>query len=241
MAKILVDSFTDGDSTDLSAHFGDSGDSWSYHATASRGAAVIFSNKVTCTNLISDPFPTLVYSNWNPDNSDYDVRMSMYSPDLSTGSTVALVARMDQSSETYYYLRWRQSTATWTIGKALNGTLSALNVSSSLAPTINTPQTVCLSLRGPFLTAWINEVFLMSAVDSSITAPGNVGLRLGSTSTLSSGWVVDSFNAQQQMGQGLFRGRTTSFFDDDMVNRWEFWPAIGDTIAPIIVFGFGGR
>jgi hypothetical protein len=41
----------------------------------------------------------------------------------------------------------------------------------------------------------------------------------------------------------LFRGRNYMFFDDDEVNRFEFWPAVtgGDTIAPTVVFVFGGR
>ncbi len=45
-------------------------------------------------------------------------------------------------------------------------------------------------------------------------------------------------------GPSLFRGKNFSFFDDEEVNRFEFWPATsggGDTVAPTIVFGFGGR
>jgi len=41
----------------------------------------------------------------------------------------------------------------------------------------------------------------------------------------------------------LFRGRNFMFFDDEQLNRYEFWPAIdsGDVIGPFVIFGFGGR
>lgn len=43
-------------------------------------------------------------------------------------------------------------------------------------------------------------------------------------------------------GPSLLRGRSFTFFDDEEINRFEFWlPASGDSTSPSIVFVFGGR
>lgn len=47
-----------------------------------------------------------------------------------------------------------------------------------------------------------------------------------------SGAGVEFSAAATSVGPALFRGRNFPFFDDDQVNRFEFWPAV--TVAPIL-------
>lgn len=235
MARVN-DTFTDSDSTEITAHVGEGGLTWSYHPV-SLDTAFILSNKLLSDNDPVAAFATIAYSSWIPPSPDYEVSADVVSPDLGVTDTAAstgITGRTDTTAETYYALRWRQSLTRWELLRVVGGTGAVIASSTASPPSANVAFNLRLNMRGPLIEGWVGGVLLLQTTDTNITTAGRAGVRMAHASTATTGWHLDNFQGFKARGDALLRRRIYSVFDDEEVNRFEFWPAVGGVVDLVV-------
>lgn len=108
------------------------------------------------------------------------------------------------------------------------GSLTGL---ATLSQTVSNGDSFGLRLTGDQIVVYYKDVSVSSdwfelggATDSTHGAAGHLGLYIFGSAN-----IVDNFGGGDFISQGgasLFRGRNFPFFDDEEVNRFEFWPVV---------------
>lgn len=106
---------------------------------------------------------------------------------------------------------------------------TSLTALATLSQTVSNGDWFGLRLIGNQITVFYKDVSVSSdwfelggATDSTHGAAGHLGLYIFGSAN-----IIDNFGGGEIIPQGgasLFRGRNFPFFDDDEVNRFEFWP-----------------
>jgi len=194
----VSDSFTDTDTTELSLHTGETGATWTKHASYSTLITIVGNRAVVpaTTN-------TLYYASGTPTNADYDVEAAI--TPKAVEANVGICARIDTSANTLYILQYVAASTRWEIGRFSAGSYQALGTFTQTL-TVDQAYAVKFELRGDALKAYIDSVERISVTDSTITAAGRVGIR-GSrvgADAATRGLHVDDFSASDPAVAGQF-------------------------------------
>jgi hypothetical protein len=190
----MFDSFTDSDTTLVSNHTSDSGDTWVFGLNQNAGStAKIYSNVLTKDNDASAN-AAVYYLTGETLNNDYYVqaKIKMMS---SVSSGAAIVARINTASDNYYWLRHNRDQNRWELRVTVNGTASTLNSGSALySDTMNAgdERVAKLEVIGTSIKAYIDGIERISATDSSHSS-GQPGIRFNGIQSQTTGYSIDDF------------------------------------------------
>lgn len=187
----FVDTFTEADATNLSAHTSDSGHTW---AAASGTMLIEDGTGVYCT------VPSSTYrSSYAPASADQYAEASWTRQTAVAGVSNWLLLR-STGTTTFYQGGWQQAGASgagWYIGKTVAGTFTAISgaFSADSFPAASS-RVVRFEVAGTTLKLIVDGVEVISTTDASIAAAGVVGLRKGGTAdTITTGIKIDNMSA----------------------------------------------
>ncbi len=186
----LLDSYTDSNGTDLTAHTADTGHIWYEHPNTSNNAAEIQSNKLVSQNSSA----SIYYSSIRPLTPDYSVQVDA-TYQSANGHTFYLGARLSTSANNQY--RAYYSSGSWRLQALWNNAANASEL-GTWAQTLTSGQTytVKITCSGSTIKLFIDGVERVSATDSNVSAAGRPGLSVnGATSSSSTGWQLDNYQA----------------------------------------------
>lgn len=225
MAQVLQDSFTDTNGTVLSSHTSESGATYARHASFTVATITIEDNRaakdtdvttaVYYVNNITDPkFPEVEFT--IIDKSDVN-RSTGIEVGIDTGSDTAIIYR-------------RQNATTWQLLTIIAGTPSATLLSASETFSAEAQHTLKLR-RIPETNdyeCFLDNVSLgvVAITDAEFLSAGKIGIRATNSQGAGVGYHLDNLSVRALTApRTLHRGRHFSFFDDEELNRFEFWPA----------------
>lgn len=215
MADFVSDTFTDADATNLTAHTGETGATWTAHPNG--GAAVITGNQVKGNAGGNNLF----YASGTPASADYTVALDVINP--AAGNHKGPMVRMDTAIAGWYsitvdgtsvYVYKSAATLIAVAGATLSGS-QTYRVYASVSGSATT--TVSVKIKrlsdGFWLTSsntWqAGEVACMAPTDSSspVTAAGKAGM------WLSQNEFIDNFTAGvPSVGQDILVTDANMFF-----------------------------
>lgn len=199
MSQFVYDTFTDTDGVLPTSHTGETGATWTKHASGGGGAAVISNaNRVRGTSSTR----SLYYASGTPASADYDVTAVLYA--VSTTDTYpGPCGRIDTAAETMYYVTWDHTRGLWELSKRVAGALTSLGTYADTF-TVGTSKTCMLRMVGSTISVLIDGVSRISVTDTAISAAGKAGFRQGNAaSTNSTGVHIDSISADDPASGGI--------------------------------------
>lgn len=194
MAQFASGSFTGSDGTTLSTHDA----AWTLHTSYSI-AAQLASNRIRITT--AGLSSSVYWHSGTPASADYSVSADIFAKTTDGGDGIAgVVGRVNTAANTLYMARYvGQATDGWQLFKFVAGAATQLGSSSAQSLTDETSYNVKLEMIGSAIKLYKegSGTALISATDSSITAAGKSGIRLGNDTTASdtSGLHLDNFSA----------------------------------------------
>ena len=226
MPAFVTDSFTGTNGTNITAHTGELGATWTKHASASNsGDPQIQTNQLQSTESgLNENY----YASGAPASADYSVSLD-YTYNLIGGNEIiGPAARMTTgATNTGYFFIYFKNVAELRLYKYVAGTLTQIGSGVAFTPVNGTTYRFTIDPVGTAIAGriqrlsdslWINsagvfgssQVNCASATDSSITAAGKAGFWYSSNTT-SGGTrgTLDNFSADQA-GAGPATGITTS-------------------------------
>lgn len=198
MATFVSDTFTDVAGTLLQNHTGETGATWTKHATQTPADGMISdANRLRSTDGASFGY---YYASGVPANAEYDVESLLrYLSD--TNSTNGVAGRIATGASTAYFARYNQSgtTARWELYKQVSGTFTLLG---SYNQTLSAGVDYALKLesRAAAKKVYIDGVERISSADDVITAAGKAGVWLQGTDSNTTGVHFDNFTATDAAG-----------------------------------------
>lgn len=171
MTEFLRDSFTDVDGTNLTAHTGETGATWTKHPV-NAGDIKIASNTARGdgTNV------TYYTASGTPATADYSLDIDVTAGSLITQDLFYLWGRRDTVADTGYFCRiYRPTPNVHVLGKAVAGVYTVLSTYSADVAAATTYHWL-FTLTGTSLEFKIDGVSRATATDSSITAKGKAGI-----------------------------------------------------------------
>lgn len=189
---IVSDTFTDADDTNLSAHTGEVGATWTKHPSLARDTFITGNRARGDGNTGRSRY----YASAVPIGADYDVEavLNWAGPNASTDLT-AIWGRLSTTVDTGYQARWSTSIGPgWELVKVVTGVATRLGSVYVDAPTASETRTVRYEMRGCEHKVYVQAVLRISATDCSITAAGRVGVGT-KTSTATLGVHIDAVQA----------------------------------------------
>ncbi len=214
MGVFLNDTFTDTNGTNLTAHTGETGATWSQHPSFS-GAATIQSNRA-----LGGGDNRIFYAAGTPGSANYTVAARLYI--ISGGTHCGVAARMSTSTSTWYTLTLDSGSL-----KLFKSASSQLASTVSMTPTVGETYILTLDVSGSSTTAiagrvqrlsdsqWLTsggtwqsgQTNFLSVNDSSspVTSAGKAGIWLNS-----GGVAIDSVVATDDAAATLVAGTAST-------------------------------
>lgn len=191
LTSFANDTFTDSSGVSLGSHTPDSGGSWTKLGESSNGSVAVISNANRVRNQNAAGWNGY-YHSADPASADYDVAYT--GRPVSTSGEVGALARVDTSTEDFYYASTVVSTGVHLVGKYVSGTFTTLASGTS---TIQTGQDHFerLIVRGDFLAVVGKGGVVAYAQDTAITAAGKAGVYLNGNAIDTSGSHIDTWEA----------------------------------------------
>lgn len=187
------DTFTAADGTNLSAHTGETGATW----TANTSNAVVASGRVRPTATL---FNSLTASG-TPASADYDVEADVYYAGAAAGGGAAGVTGR-ASGKTYYMARY--DTTGWQLYYVSNeSTFTQIGSTFTQALTVGQSYRLKLEMRGTAIKLYVDGVERCSGTNGTLTAAGKAGVHFyasASSVSDSAGWHLDNFEATDAGG-----------------------------------------
>jgi hypothetical protein len=174
MSTFLSDTFTGSDGTDLSAHAGETGATWTKHGSVSGGALVISNNRIRGT--VNDA-EVLYYASGTPATADYTVTavVNLVSQVAEANQAVAVAGRTDTAAKTFYVFFVQAFNSLCTLGKYVAGTFTVLATSPQTFAA-DTDYTIALEMVGTAIKGYLNGVAVCSVTDAAIATAGRAGV-----------------------------------------------------------------
>lgn len=219
----ITDTFTEASDVDLSSHTGEGGVTWTDHPHVNYVGSFTVD---AATDRIWGNDTAGYFASIVPSSPDYAVEADFYLHS-AISQNVAVCARMDITDDTMYYGRLNNGTS-WQLFRRVAGTSLQLGSdSTNQLPTAGNFKTGRLVVQGDKVSFYVNDTLEIGPItDSSITAAGRAGVRNAGAATATTGIHLDNLSVSLlNASAALFRGRNFPFFDDEEVNRFEFWPA----------------
>jgi hypothetical protein len=177
-----ADSFTGAAGTLLSDHTADSGSTWTHWTNDTATSVLSDSNRLRRNGTGGVTYLTSAV----PPGADYQVSADIYVKSLLSNDAAGVVGRFDTSNTngtgTRYMARYNVSAGYWELRKDVNGGGTLLG-SYTATPTVGQTYNVALDMKGSTIRMLVDGVERVSVTDTSITAAGRAGTRLGSGGT----------------------------------------------------------
>ncbi len=190
-APFVNDTFTDTTSTLLENHTGETGATWTEHPSfASIGSIVIDSaNRARGTGGLN-----LYYASGTPATADYDVQATVTSVQPYSDST-GVAGRMSSTAVTMYWFGYDNPTSQYQLYRFVNG--GGFLMASFTEPfgSSGTSHVLKLSMRGNFISGYVDGVLTVSAADTQISTVGSAGILTMGGAPDSNGLHLDDFSA----------------------------------------------
>lgn len=177
------DEFTDTAGTLLSSHTGALGASWTSVPSQDRTAVITNANRL---RKETGNGAAQYYASATPPSANYLVEADVHVASLLGTDAIAVVGRQDVSGtgQTFYIARYVRDSARWELGKVVNGTLTLIGSGTgtgyySQTLTTGTSYRMTLQMNGTAISLLVDGVSRITATDSSISAAGRAGVRLG--------------------------------------------------------------
>jgi len=162
-ATFVSDSFTDTDTTDLTAHTGETGATWSKVT----GVIKIMSNRAKGDSGVESAY----VASGSPATAEYDVQGNI--TEITTVDHVGLIARAQVGATTYYRAYYDNSASQYAIDKVVTGTVTNLGTyATSSTGTV----TIKFEVRDATKKLFVGGVERISTNDNAITGAGKAGL-----------------------------------------------------------------
>jgi hypothetical protein len=172
----LNDTFTDTDSTELSAHTGETGATWTEHPDSAASQLQIKNNRV---GLLAHGFRELYYASGSPTGSEYDVSFDLYVIDETAGYEVGIVIEMNTGAGLGgYAIIYQGSSDDWRLVRYDNGSAAALLAEYDQVLASSTTYSVAVRFRtsGNTIEVDIGGTTRLTSTDSTYTGVGRIGL-----------------------------------------------------------------
>lgn len=226
MALLVQDFFTDTNGTALSSHTSESGATYARHGSFTVATITVEDNRAAKD---TDAATAVYYVNNITDPKFFEIEFTIIDKsdvNRSTGIEVGI----DTGSDTAIIYR-RQNATTWQLLTIIAGTPSATLLSASETFSAEAQHTLKLR-RIPETNdyeCFVDNVSLgvVTIADAEFLGAGKIGFRATNSQGAGVGYHLDNLSVQSLSApRALHRGRHFSLFDDEEVNRPEFWPAI---------------
>lgn len=178
MANIATDSFTGTNGTELATYSA----SWVRHSGSASGVnAIIANNRVRGSAAGS----AMYYHTATPPSADYSVSADIYEASNPAAYAAGVVGRLDTSAATGYMLRHQYSAGgtndAWQLWRFVANSFTQLGSNSADPITTGTSARGELRMSGTTIAGYARggTTPVISVTDSTITAVGKAGIRLG--------------------------------------------------------------
>lgn len=197
MATFVSDSFTDTSGTALSSHTGETGATWTKHASYSTTLVISNANRVRTDGTAST---ITYYASGAPASADYSV--SMVLRQFTGAGHLGVVGRVDTASNTLYRARFDGGGNVFHLQKLVAGTATLLG--SYVHDMIDTEErTLKLVMQGDQISVEMDGSAIIGPLtDTGVTAAGKAGIYGFSTGSDSTGIHGDTFTAVDIGGGG---------------------------------------
>jgi uncharacterized repeat protein (TIGR01451 family) len=182
----------------LQSRAGETGATWTKHIGVD---SVLTDAGRLRKNTSSDK--SAYYASGVPSSANYTVEADIHVKSIIANDTIGVVGRQDTANAlgTFYFARYDTANTSWNLGKYVNGVITPLGSLTGQALTAGQTYHLELMMNGSALTLYVNDAFKVSATDSSITATGRAGVRLGKDGsavdvTNSTGLHLDNFRVE---------------------------------------------
>jgi hypothetical protein len=189
----VQDSFTGSDSTNLTAHTGEIGATWTKHPNQPGSARDIL---ITSNQARGDGNTSTIsryYASGTPPTADYAVEATLNAISATTNERAGIWARMNTSTDDGYELTYQRESTRWALYKVVSGTATLLGSYTDVFSD-GSSRTIRLELRGTALTVLIDGTQRITATDSTFASAGSVGI-LTRSSTATTGIHIDNLVA----------------------------------------------
>lgn len=172
-STFVDDTFTGTDGTTLASHTGETGATWTQHAS-SASAYQIFTNRIrnTTNNAVG-----LYYASGVPTTAEYDVIGDIFVASLATTDVSGIAGRLATAANTMIVGRYSSTTTVWQLANVSAGTLTVLQSGPTVTLTVGATYSVRLAIRDNFKGLYVDGVLHCSSTDNTITAAGRAGFR----------------------------------------------------------------
>jgi hypothetical protein len=173
--EFVVDSFTDVAGTQLTAHSGEKGATWTNWSRAGGSGEITDANRVRAGTV---DLHAVVTASGTPPGADYEVAGEFYVASLTEPTLIGLLGRRDDASDSEY-LGWHNTaTGQWGISRRLGGTGTDLGATAARPLAVGRTYQAVLRLRGSVIVLAVDGTELVTARDDAITAAGAAGVRI---------------------------------------------------------------
>jgi hypothetical protein len=172
-APVAVDDFTDSAGTSLQAHTGRTAANW----TRAGGLDAV----VTDANRLrrSGSGHSLYYASAIAASADYAVQAEVVPQSIIAGDAIGVAGRIDPATGDHYAARYDTADSSWNLLRYSGGTGTKLASVTGQPLTIGQSYRMRLGLRGNTITLHVDGVATLTATDSTYSAAGKAGVRLG--------------------------------------------------------------
>ena len=185
MANFVSDTFTDTAAVLLTAHTGETGATWTKHPNWTGGNGVISNaNRVRA----NDGSVAIMYASGVPSSADYEVRCDMNVQSVTSGNT-GIMGRINTSSNSWIWIGYNGTA--WAYRRDAGGAVT------TAAQTLTVGQTYALKLSmiGTAVKFYVDGIEKISVTESTVTAAGRAGLAFLDSTSNSTGFHFDNFQA----------------------------------------------
>jgi len=177
-STFVNDTFTGSDAVTLASHTGETGATWTSHATGGGVAYQIQTNRVRATtNGVG-----FYHASGVPSTAEYDVLGDLYFASAVVDSS-AVAARINTAADTAYFGGYQSTTTKWILWKRVAGATTVIASSNVVSLTPGQTYSLRLAIRDAWKGLYVDSVLVVEDIaDNTITAKGVAGFR-GSVGT----------------------------------------------------------
>lgn len=186
----LQDSFTDADGTNITAHTGETGATWS----AITGYSPATPSKIQNNRLWTASNQGGYRASGTPPSPDYYVEVPITFLSTVSADGLGVAGRISGSANTMYFGRYGVTAGGWQLFKVVAGTTTQMGSTATAAAPTGT-RTLRLVMNGTAISLRVDGVEVLAVTDSAITAAGFAGFRGSTTVTATTGQHADSITA----------------------------------------------
>lgn len=169
----VLDTFTDTSGTNLIAHTGESGATWTKHPSRAGDVLISPANRAyvlgagTAWGYFASGIPATV---------EYDIICDYVFKDTDTQHELEIVGRYDTAADSCYAVRREEILSLWKLLVVNAGTTTVLGTFSN-DPAVDAVVEVKLQIRNATKKVFLDGVEVISSADNTVAAKGRAGVR----------------------------------------------------------------